>query len=164
MLKEIFSFPETVNEYAARTVATFVLLLALTYLMSENVLILSFMAYGFAARVTTGPSLSPLALLATKLIVPAMGNPAMVCPGPPKRFAQAIGLAFTGIALTCALYRYLDAAYACIVILALFAALEAAIGFCAGCWMFRQLMQRGWIPQEVCDKCNNISLNYKNDS
>ena len=48
------------------------------------------LAYGFIARVLSGPRLSPLARLATAVVAPRLGAPKPV-PGPPKRFAQAIG-------------------------------------------------------------------------
>ena len=72
--------------------------MALAYLHSHNIYLLAFMVYGFLARVVAGPSLSPIALLVTKIIIPQMGNPYAECPGPPKRFAQFVGLIFTSSA------------------------------------------------------------------
>ncbi|MDP7039762.1 MAG: DUF4395 domain-containing protein [Myxococcota bacterium] len=164
LIKKVFSFPDTVNEYAARTVAAFVVILTATYLLTENILVLTFILYGFAARVIAGPSLSPLALIATKVIVPALGNPTLVCPGPPKRFAQMIGLIVTSAALVGIFSGYALLGYECVALLLLFASLEAAIGFCAGCWLFKKMMSWGWIPQEVCEKCNQITLRQKDQS
>ena len=48
------------------------------------------LAYGFWARVLTGPTLSPLGRLAAQVIAPRLGTPKYVA-GPPKRFAQAPG-------------------------------------------------------------------------
>tara|TARA_B100001123_G_C14988169_1_gene898454 strand:- start:163 stop:681 length:519 start_codon:yes stop_codon:yes gene_type:complete len=160
-LRQIFSFPDTVNEYAARTVASCVVMLGTSYFLTENIFILIFMLYGFAARVVAGPSLSPLALIATKLVVPALGNPTLVCPGPPKRFAQMIGLIVTSAALIAVFSGHTLLSYECIGLLVLFASLEALIGFCAGCWLFRKMMAWGWVPQEVCEKCNNLSTDPK---
>ena len=51
-------------------------------------------AAGFLARVLTGPTLSPLGQLATRVVAPRLGREKLV-PGPPKRFAQAIGATLT---------------------------------------------------------------------
>lgn len=158
ILKSIFSFPETINEYAARIVAGFIVIMALTYLYSHNIYLLAFMVYGFLARVMAGPSLSPIALLVTKIIIPQMGNPYAECPGPPKRFAQFIGLIFTSLAFYFTISGELATAYLLIGILTIFAFMESIMGFCAGCWFFKKMMKWGWIPQKICEKCNDISL------
>ena len=161
ILKEIFSFHETINEYAARTVAGFIVIMALAYLYSHNIYLLAFMVYGFLARVMAGPSLSPIALLVTKIIIPQMGDPYAECPGPPKRFAQFVGLIFTSSAFYYIIRGESITAYLLIGVLALFASLESIMGFCAGCWFFKQMMKWGWIPQRVCEKCNDIRM-WKN--
>nr|WP_245634637.1 DUF4395 family protein [Janibacter limosus] len=43
-------------------------------------------------------------------------------------------------------------------VLTLFATLEAALGFCAGCFAFGHLMRLGVIPEETCEACADISL------
>jgi len=53
------------------------------------------LAIGFLLRVISGPKLSPLALLASRVIVPRLPWPPRMVAGPPKRFAQTIGLAFS---------------------------------------------------------------------
>ena len=158
ILREIFSFPETINEYAARMVAGFIVIFALTYLYSHNIYLLAFMVYGFLARVMAGPSLSPIALLVTKILIPKMGNPYAECPGPPKRFAQFVGLVFTSSAFYFVMRGQTTPAYLLIGVLAIFASLESIMGFCAGCWFFKKMMKWGWIPQRVCEKCNDILL------
>src|SRR5690349_1261374 len=98
-VRNLFSFPNPVNEVAARIVAGGVLLQAIV------TLVLSFadprwlwltvvLAYGFVARVLTGPTLSPLGQLATRVIAPRIA-PSKPVPGPPKRFAQGIGAVMT---------------------------------------------------------------------
>ena len=116
------------------------------------------MAYGFLARVVAGPSLSPIALLVTKIIIPQMGNPYAECPGPPKRFAQFVGLIFTSSAFYFIISDELITGYLLIGILAIFASLESIMGICAGCWFFKQMMKWGWIPQKICEKCIDILL------
>jgi hypothetical protein len=107
--------------------------------------------------VATGPKLSPLGLLVTKVIVPRLPIEPRPVAGPPKRFAQAIGAVFT---LTAAFLGFAlglhTAAYALIGVLLVPATLEAAFGLCIGCQVFALLMRRGVIPEEVCERCNNI--------
>ena len=56
------------------------------------------LAYGFWARVLTGPTLSPLGWTAQNVIAPRLGARRPV-PGAPKRFAQAVGTVFSTAAL-----------------------------------------------------------------
>jgi hypothetical protein len=49
------------------------------------------LAYGFVARVLTGPTLSPLGQLVTRVVTPRLPVAPRPVPGPPKRFAQGIG-------------------------------------------------------------------------
>ena len=95
LISNLFTFPHPVNEIAARIVAGMVSLACLTILLGDTMWLLPVLTYGFLARVLTGPTLSPMGLLATKAIVPLMGNPLRLVPGPPKRFAQAIGFGFS---------------------------------------------------------------------
>ena len=111
------------------------------------------LAYGFAARVATGPTLSPMGLLATRVLAPRIGHYRPV-PGPPKRFAQTIGLVFSVAAL--GLYfgaGSMFVAKGVLVVLTVFASLEAFVGFCAGCFVFNLLMRWHLIPQSVCEEC-----------
>ena len=63
---------------------------------------------------------------------------ARIVPGPPKRFAQSIGLAVTTAAAVCSIVLGWSAvAFALIGVLVVFAVLESAVGFCAGCWVIR---------------------------
>ena len=161
----IFSFPNPVNEYAARMVAFMVLSLSLMIVIGNVRWLMIILAYGFLARVATGPTLSPMDLLATKIIVPLFGNHVKPVPGPPKRFAQTIGLIVSSIALVCEYILILPtAATLTLILLIVFAALESILGFCAGCFIFGYLMRWGLIPQEVCDACNNLSLRQPDSS
>ena len=152
-LKSIFNFPNPVNEIAARLVAGMVVILSLAFILSGELWLLFLLFYGFLARVFTGPNLSPMGLLATRILVPILGNRQRPVPGPPKRFAQLVGLAFSSLAL--ALFFFVNplAAKGVVGILALFAALESSVGFCAGCFVFGYLMRWGLIPESVCREC-----------
>src|SRR5271170_3727317 len=95
----VFSFPNPVNEYAARTVAAGVLIMALAAIVFQQPWILVPLAYGFWARVLTGPTLSPLGQLATRVVAPRLHREPKLVAGPPKRFAQGVGVAFSTTAL-----------------------------------------------------------------
>lgn len=117
------------------------------------------LAYGFIARVLTGPTLSPLGQLVTRIITPRLPLQAKLVPGPPKRFAQAMGVAFSVTAAV--LWLGFDARGPATVVLAMLifaASLESFAGYCLGCKVFGLLMRVGVIPEEVCVECNNISL------
>ncbi|MCY3660913.1 MAG: DUF4395 domain-containing protein [Caldilineaceae bacterium] len=155
-MRYVFSFPNPVNEVAARVVAGLVVGLSLATILTGQAWLMFVLAYGFLARVATGPTLSPMGLLATRVIAPRIGEPKLV-PGPPKRFAQTVGLGFSVAALV--LHFVAGSPVAANVVLAvliLFAALEAFLGFCAGCFVFDYLMRWGLVPQSVCEECANF--------
>ncbi len=116
------------------------------------------LAYGFLARTATGPTLSPLGQLATRWAAPHWARSPRLVPGPPKRFAQAIGAVLTVSATVCwfALHTAL-ATYLLLGALLAAATLESAFGFCLGCWVFGRLMARGVIPSTVCEACTDIT-------
>ena len=90
--QSLFAFPDPVNEVSARTVAAGVVALCLIALASGQAWLTVVIAYGFLARVATGPTLSPLGQLATRVVTPRLGLAPRYVPGPPKRFAQGIAL------------------------------------------------------------------------
>lgn len=154
----VFSFPNPVNEKAARVVAGVVALLGLVTLASGWYWLLVVLAYGFWARVLTGPTLSPLGRFAVWVAAARLGSPKHV-PGPPKRFAQGIGAALTTAAALAAL-AFGSTGVADVLLMALVAAatLESAFALCIGCHLFALLMRLGMVPDRVCLECANISL------
>ena len=153
-LQELFSFPHPVNETAARLVAGMVVLLSLTIIIIDFYWLLPVLTYGFLARVLTGPTLSPMGLLATQVIAPGLKLPVKLVPGPPKRFAQTVGLIFSGTAMVLYFALGLGTASSVVLgILAVFAILESVFGICAGCIVFGLLMRIGLIPEDVCERC-----------
>jgi|LakMenE18May11ns_1017448.scaffolds.fasta_scaffold9856997_2 hypothetical protein len=170
-MQRIFSFPETVNEVAARTVATGVVAMALAVLLLRQYWVLVLLAYGFLARVAAGPRFSPLALLATRIVAPRLPKYEKMVPGPPKRFAQAIGAVFATSALIAHFgFGATPVALALMAGLAAAAFLEAAFGFCLGCSIFGALMKANLIPERVCVACADIttrpttlSASYRNE-
>lgn len=156
----LIGFPNPVNEKAARAVAAGVLIIAGTALVSGWLWLTLPLALGFLARVATGPKLSPLGQLATRVIAPRLGPPKLVA-GPPKRFAQAIGTIVT--ASSAVAWFGFGSALAAGVLLAMIivaAGLEAIFAICLGCIGFAYLMRAGVIPEETCKACGDISSRY----
>ncbi len=120
--------------------------------------LLAVLAYGFIARTLTGPTLSPLGRIATSVVAPRLGAPRPV-PGPPKRFAQALGAVFTTAGAACALVAH-DDTLAIILLAAMIAAsgLESIFAVCVGCRLFSVLMRLGVVPASVCLECADVSL------
>jgi hypothetical protein len=155
----LFRFPNPVNEVSARLVAGGVVLMSIAYVSTGWWPIIVVIAYGFVARVLTGPRLSPLGLLVTRVVTPALGRPVRQVPGPPKRFAQGIGAVVTTTAAVLALG--LDqpvAARALAGLIVVAATLESVAGYCVGCALFAVLMRRGLVPDEVCVACADITV------
>jgi hypothetical protein len=156
-MRQVFSFPNPVNEKAARVVAGVVLLTVLVILATSWYWLLIPLAYGFWARVLTGPTLSPLGWIAQNVVAPRLG-PKKPVPGAPKRFAQSMGAIMSTAALVLALLAGLHtAADALLIAFVPAAGLESIFGYCVGCKMFALLMRAGIVPQAICAECADIS-------
>ena len=156
-VRSAFGFPAVVNEKAARAVAGQVVVVAALALVTGWLWLAAVLAVGFALRVAAGPRYDPFGRLATKVIAPRLGEVVLV-PGPPKRFAQAVGLVFTLAATAFLVVGIPVVATMLLSVLLVFAALESVVGFCAGCYAFGLLMRVGLMPEETCAACNDISL------
>lgn len=161
-MKQFFSFPNPVNDAAARTVALGVVTMATLALVFNEPLFLIPLTYGFLARVAAGPKISPLGTFAVKVAAPRLKSWEKLVAGPPKRFAQAIGVAFTVSASIVYLVAGWSAARWILLPLIAAAALEGFVGYCLGCAIFAKLMKVGLIPEEVCADCADISRRYAN--
>jgi Domain of unknown function (DUF4395) len=151
------SFPNPVNEVTARVTAGGVALLTVIALATQQRWLTILLAVGFLLRVIAGPKLSPLALLASRVVVPRLPWAPRMVAGPPKRFAQAIGLSFSlAAALLFYVFSLSVAGDAVLGALLLAALLESVLGLCLGCRAFALLMRAGVIPSEVCERCNDI--------
>ncbi len=158
--KALFSFPNPANDIAARVVAGVVVVMSVAAIVVPERWLLVPLAYGFWARVLTGPKLSPLGWLATRVVAPYIATPRPV-PGPPKRFAQAMGTAFSTAALV-VWFGYSDrlAASVLLGLLAAAASLESFAGYCLGCRIFGLLMRLGLIPDGVCEECRDLRIRH----
>jgi hypothetical protein len=147
-----------VNETSARLVAAGVVVMGAAYAVSGAAWLLVPLVYGFLARVTTGPTFSPLALLATKVLTSRIKTEHRMVAGPPKRFAQLVGLMFSSTAAVLWLFDFGAASRIVAAALVAAALLESVFAVCLGCIMFGWLMRLGVIPQRVCEECNNLQL------
>jgi hypothetical protein len=160
-IRSVFSFPNPVNEVAARLVAGGVVVLCAAAIALRQQWLLVPLAYGFWARVLTGPRLSPLGQLATRVVAQRLPIPPRLVAGPPKRFAQAMGVAFstTAVVLWFGVGAH-GAAWIVVGLLAGAALLESALGFCVGCKVFAVLMKAGLVPETVCAACADLGVRH----
>ena len=156
MATRLLGFPDPVNEVSARLVAAGVVTMAVAAVALDWRWLTVPLAYGFVARVLTGPTASPLGQLVTRVITPRLPIAPRLVPGPPKRFAQGIGVVFSVTALLLTVAGAWPAASVVLLLLATAAFLEAAFGLCLGCRAFALLMRLGAIPEEVCERCADI--------
>lgn len=157
-MRRLFSFPDPVNEVSARLVAAGVVVLCAA-ILSGATWLLPVLAYGFVARVATGPTLSPLGQLVTRVVTPRLPVAPRPVPGPPKRFAQGIGATMSVTAAV--LHVGLAATGPALVLVGLIAVaatLESGFGVCLGCRLFARLIELGVIPRHECAACADLRL------
>ena len=155
-MRSLFDFPNPVNEVSARLVAGGVVVMTALFLAGQHWVLIP-LAYGFVARVLTGPTLSPLGQLVTRGITPRLDVAAKFVPGPPKRFAQGIGATFTvGAVIAYFGFGATTAALVLVGFIFVAATLESVFAYCLGCKAFAILMRAGVIPEDVCQECNDI--------
>lgn len=158
-MARIVGFPDPVNETSARLVAAGACAMSLLVALGGQHWVLIPLAYGFVARVVSGPTLSPLGQLVTRVITPRLGVRHHFVPGPPKRFAQGIGATLAAAALIAHfVFGATGLAEVLAGAIAVAAFLEAAFAFCLGCKIFAGLMRVGVIPESVCEACRNWQL------
>jgi hypothetical protein len=136
-VRRIFSFPDPVNETSARLVAAGVVAQAVVFVVVREGWLLVPLVYGFLARVLTGPTLSPLGQLATRVGTPWLENSfgvrSRLVPGTPKRFAQSVGLGFSAVAAIAWFLGSPGIAFGVLTLLVIAATLESAAAVCLGC-------------------------------
>jgi hypothetical protein len=154
-IRRVFSFPTTINEKAARVVAGVVAATALVALTAGAEWLLVPLAYGFWARVLTGPTLSPLGRVASSVVAPRLG-PSKPVSGPPKRFAQGLGAAMTTAGATAWALGATGVADVLLAALLVAATLEAAFAVCLGCRIYALLIRAGLVSEDACAECEDI--------
>ena len=152
-------FPRVVDDVTVRLIAGIVLVLGIVALAGHQWWLYAVLAVDFVLRTALGPKASPLAQVAQRLVRPRVPAARRPTAGPPKRFAAAIGAVLTTTAALLWLTGTADAVVVTIgVIMVVFPALEAVLGFCVGCKLFAVLMKLGVVPEEICLECADISL------
>jgi hypothetical protein len=160
-VKNFFSFPNPVNDASARSVALGVVALSVITFATGQAWLLILLTYGFAARVAAGPKISPLGWFAVHVSGPRLKSWEKFVPGPPKRFAQSMGLAFSLAALVTWLSAgWLDARWILLPLIAA-ASLEGFAGYCTGCTVFGWLIRAGVVPESICVECADLSARYR---
>ena len=149
------AFPRTINEKAARVIGGVVAVTLVVALLTGAYWLAVPVAYGYWARLLSGSRFSPLGRLATDVIAPLLGAPKPVS-GPPKRFAQGMGAAFSTAGVVAWALGATTIAVVLLGMLAAAAALEAVFALCLGCKVFALLMRAGVVPEEVCAECSDI--------
>ena len=154
-MRSLLIFPNPVNEKAARVVAGLVVVTAILALVLRAEWLVWVLAAGFLLRVLSGPRFDPFGQIATRLVAPRLGAAKLVA-GPPKRFAQGLGLVFSvtsgvGLALGAT-----TVGWVVLGLLVVAATLESVFGFCLGCVGFGLLQRAGIVPESVCEACNDI--------
>ncbi len=158
--RTLFSFPDPVNEVAARLVAFGVVVMTVAVALFDVRWVLVPLAYGFVARVLTGPKLSPLGRFVTQIVVPGLSNQGVrekSVPGKPKRFAQGIGAVLSVSALIAWFAGEVVAARVLAALILGAASLEAFAAFCLGCVIYGRLSAWG-IVADACPECADITL------
>ncbi len=159
-VRSLLSFPNPVNEKAARVVAGVVVAICAAAIGFGQTWLLVPLVYGFWARALSGPSLSPLGQLATRVVAPRLGPPRLVA-GPPKRFAQAMGAGSSTVAVVLWFgFGEHTATWVVLGMLGAAASAESFFGYCLGCRIFGLLMKAGLVPDDVCAACADVSLRH----
>lgn len=152
-LPALLRFPNPVNEVSARTVAAGVIVLCLLTLITRSPWTVGLLAYGFVARVASGPTLSPLGQFAVRAAPRLLRARPKYVPGPPKRFAQGIGATLSTSAIIAYAVGAPTVSWTLVAMILVAATLESVFAYCVGCVIFGYLQRRGVIPESVCEAC-----------
>ena len=128
-----------VDEYQVRMHAFLVMLAAVGFVWSGSGWLLALLLYDFGIRVLFSPKGSPF-YQASRGIVALLPLAAKPVDAGPKRFAAKIGLVFVIGGMVCFVSGYAGGSCWLMGLMALFAALEAACGFCVGCRIYTLLL------------------------
>lgn len=173
-VRDLLTFPDPVNGIAARCTAALVFALGAVSL-AANVVAMSgptasvsggdsevvalalavAMFVGFVLRVISGPKLSPFGRLSVHVLAPRFGGPRLTSAAP-KRFAQGIGVAFSGAILVAVALGAHGVAAGILAVFLVAVGLEAFAGFCLGCRIYASLQKAGVIAEDSCAECADI--------
>lgn len=136
------SQPTHVDPRGLRVVAGITaVVLALVLVTPEpvNLVLLAIQVAVFAASALVSLRVSPYSVFFTKVVRPRIGRPAELEDSRPPRFAQVVGLVFTGAALIAFLAGATTVGYVATVFALVAALLNASVGLCLGCELYLAL-------------------------
>lgn len=151
--------PAVLDEITVRLVAAAILVIAVVALATQQWWLYAVLAVDFLIRASLGPRFSPVAEPVRRVVRPRIARPPVPTAAAPKRFAAGIGAVLTGVAaVLLALASPAGPAAATAVWLiglamVVFPALEAFLGLCIGCHLFRLLIHIGLARETVCVDC-----------
>lgn len=125
----------TINENKARVTAGLVFILTLIYLFTSLWIIPAFLLVDFFVRGFNFANYSLLGLVSDQL-VKMFSIKQKPTDRAPKRFAAKIGFLFSLAILVCIGFDLKTTSLSLAIVLATFALLESAFGFCAGCHVY----------------------------
>ncbi|QGG40361.1 DUF4395 domain-containing protein [Aeromicrobium yanjiei] len=137
------SQPLQVDPRGLRVVAgiTAAVLAAVLLIPAEPVraVLLAVQVVVFALAAFVGLGASPYAVLYRRLVLPRIGPPLVREDARPPRFAQVVGLTFTGVALVALLAGATTVSLVATGLALVAALLNAVVGLCLGCEMYLAL-------------------------
>lgn len=153
-------FPPVVNDRAARTTAMLVVALTVVTVALSRAgftgaatVAGTLLFVGFLLRVLAGPRFDPFGQLSVRWLAQRVFGPPVLVAGAPKRFAQVIGLLFSGTALGLRVAGLTGASDVVLLLLVAAASLEGFMGVCLGCLLFARLQQWGVVPGDIRADC-----------
>ncbi len=126
---------ERISENLPRLIGSFVVILLITYAISNIIFIPLFLSVDFYFRGFNKNKYSLLAKLA-KAVNNKLPNKGKLIDKAPKMFAARLGFVFTTLILVGDLLGFTFAANSLAIILIAFASLECVFNFCVGCVVF----------------------------
>jgi len=124
-----------IDEHIARLNATFTVLLVTAFILTNNILIATFLLVDFTLRGTENSKYSILSIV-SKLIVNSLGLKKKPVNSGPKVFAARIGIVFSFLVVLFSILNIQVAALAFASIFGVCAFLESAFGFCVACRIY----------------------------
>lgn len=127
-----------VYESVVKFNAVFTVLLALTFIITQNIIPILFLGLDFILRTSSKSSISDLSPIknASQFIAYHLNIQSKLVDKGPKVFAARIGIAFTVLITLSAILNAPILALVFASVLVLFSFLEAAFGFCVACLIY----------------------------
>lgn len=144
---------EMIQERKVRTIALVVLIISSLTILFKQPIIMLLLSLDFIIRAFFNSKYSPLAAIFGRFLSKIIPFRNKVILKRPKKFAASIGaiLSLTagifGLAGQTSIMIYIS------IVLVFFSFLETFLKFCAGCWIFRILIQLKIVHEDICVDC-----------